>query len=166
VRLCTAGTESLHPLRRREMLACRELLILPAGRGGGSQEGWSATSPPPHAMSDGRETLSLSLSHFYILKSGYTLLNLEEALFHWERHFPFTKTQAECTYLSYMATKFLLLFLEKCNALLLFHFYTKIYEILCQSFVALYWSGVTKLFFFKVGITVYFPNKISSFMDC
>ncbi len=46
----------------------------PAGEGG-------ALPPllPTPWLTEGR--LSLSLSHFYILKSGYTLLNLEEALF-------------------------------------------------------------------------------------
>jgi hypothetical protein len=44
----------------------------PAGEGGG------LPPLPPPWLAEGR----LSLSHFYILKSDYTLLKLEEALFH------------------------------------------------------------------------------------
>ena len=39
------------------------------------------------------ETLSLSLSHFYILKSGYTLMNLKEALFYWGKAFSIHKNR-------------------------------------------------------------------------
>jgi hypothetical protein len=60
-------------------------------------------------------------------------MNLEEASSIVERHFLFTKTMTECTCLGYMTTKFLLLHLGKYNALLLFHFYTKIYKTLQRS---------------------------------
>ncbi len=58
-------------------------------RGGGGR-------PPPPRLTDGREPNerdSLSLSHFYILKSGYTLMNLEEALFSWGKAFSIYKNR-------------------------------------------------------------------------
>ncbi len=69
------------------MLACRELLILPAGEEG------SATSPPPHAMADWRETLSLNLFliftywsqaiHYWILKRHSSI---GKGIFHLKKH--------------------------------------------------------------------------------
>jgi hypothetical protein len=65
-----------------EMLACRELA---GGGGAGAVAGAGAL------LCGRRETLSLSLPHFYILKSGNASMNLKEALFYWGKAFSIFK---------------------------------------------------------------------------
>jgi hypothetical protein len=73
-----------------------------------------------------REILSLSSSFLHIEvrhninEAWRGTLPLEKGIFFLQKH----------QHLGYMTPKFLLLFPDKYNALLLFHFYTKIYETL------------------------------------